>query len=984
MTNRPQSETAENNQDRPAGKNSGGNRPTAVVGIGSSAGGLEALNQFFQAMPAASGLAFILVSHLAPHHDSMLPSLIGDKTKMVVRQVSDNQLIAADHVYIIAPDKELSIIDGTLHLLPRKKANVNFRPIDVFFRSLAKDVGNKAIGIILSGTGTDGTLGVKAIKEAEGLVIIQDKDSAKFPGMPASAQATGLVDHILYPEKMPAQLLDYIRHNHTMTQKIPPSEEDSAIHALQKVVLIIRNVTGHDFSLYKKNSIYRRIERRMYVHRLQSIDDYVNFLNDSEREVRILFKELLIGVTSFFRDPEAFAMLREKYLLQLVQSKPDGYNFRIWVPGCSSGEEVYSVAILMQECLTAAGRNFTVQIFGTDLDEEAINIARAGVYPDMIAIDFAPERLEKFFNHVDNTFQIKKNIRQMVVFAEQNVAKDPPFTKLDMLCCRNLLIYFGAELQTKLLSVFQYSLKPGGILFLGSSENIGRSTEQFAILDKKWKIFERRTSHGAVERPMQQLDSPLFPRLPDERMDTESKTIKDAGTVNLLQAILHESKVPICVVVDDNANLVYAHGRTGRFLELADGRANNNILLMARPGLKVALTSAIRQMSNERCGEIRKNVRVRNEGGSQRINLIIRPLQIAIKGIRGLILIIFEEVVNDSKNKQDGKIDSDSRPKPSDQRRIEEELHYTRENLQTSIEELETSNEELKSTNEELQSANEELQSTNEELETSKEELQSLNEEASTVNAELQGRIDELVSANNDIKNLLDATDIATIFLDNELNIRRFTPSIAQFFHLSAADIGRSIEHFASSLVDVDIKERAKLVLRTLERHESVIEDKAGQKYRMRVRPFRTVNNAIEGIVITFDDISEYTRMVETQAESEKSWQELVHHSPIGVFVIEGGLLRYINPTCCTLLGTQSEGELLGTSIAHRLQRNCRSEFLAWLSSFEDGKTEEPTINATFMRMDGSTICCNILAAPIYYKGMKSLVLYVREVPETN
>ena len=976
MTDRHQSETPKNKQDSSADKRSAGSPPTAIVGIGSSAGGLEALNQFFEAVPDTSGCAFVLVSHLDPQHDSMLPSLIGDKTRMAVCQVTDGQAVAANNVYIIAPGKELEITDNTLHLLPRKKGEANFRPIDVFFRSLAKDAGEKAIGIILSGTGTDGTLGVKAIKEAGDWLWFRTKIRPNFPVCPSVPRLPAWSTISLSPKKMPEQLLKYIRHDPQTEQKPDFQQEDQLSGALQKIMVMIRNVTGHDFSLYKKNTIYRRIQRRMYVHQLQSIDEYVNFLNDSDREVRILFKELLIGVTSFFRDADAFTLLREKYLLQLMENKPDGYHFRIWIPGCSTGEEVYSVAIIFQECLTALGRNFTVQIFGTDLDLEAINIARAGVYVEGITIDVGAQRLDRFFNHVDDTFQIKKYIRETVVFAEQNVVKDPPFTKLDMLCCRNLLIYFGPELQKKLLPIFHYSLKPGGILFLGSSENIDRSTDHFALLDKKWKIFERR-SNG--EYRTQLPGGTFFHRLPDEHMAAETTPKKDDGTVSLLQAILHESKAPICVVVDDKADLIYTHGRTGRFLEPADGKASNNILRMARPGLKAALTSAIRQMSSGRSEIVRQNVRIENEAGSQLINLIVRPLHITIKGIRGLMLIIFEENIDGHGEKHDTAIDSDTQQKSGNQQKIEDELRYTRENLQTSIEELETSNEELKSTNEELQSANEELQSTNEELETSKEELQSLNEEASTVNAELQGRIDELVAANNDIKNLLDATAIATIFLDNRLNIRRFTPSIGSFFHLTGGDIGRSIEHFATTLVDVDIKKCAEIVLRTLEKHESVIKDKEGQKFRMRVRPFRTVSNAIEGIVITFDDITEYTKMVETQAENEKSWQELVHHSPIGIIVIEGELLRYINPACSRLFGVTAQGELLGNSITHRLKSDCRSTFIAWLNSAQAGKDEAPPTTTTFISMDGSPVRCNILAAPISYKKSKSLVLYIRE-----
>ncbi len=590
-----------------------------------------------------------------------------------------------------------------------------------------------------------------------------------------------------------------------------------------------------------------------------------------------MFKELLIGVTGFYRDPEAFELLKEQYLFKLLHSKPDGYHFRIWIPGCSSGEEVYSIAMIFQEYLQTIGRDITVQLFGTDLDHEAIGVARAGIYPNTIAGDVSPERLDHFFTKVDDCFQIKKNIRELVIFAEHNVIKDPPFTKLDMLCCRNLLIYFGSELQAKLLPIFHYSLQPEGLLLLGSSENIGRSTDQFTLLDKKWKIFERRRDRTGIPSTLQLSRSDYFHRRPGKHVEEEAKAIKDTGTANLLKAILNLTNVPVCVVVDDKAELIYAHGRTGHFLEPAEGEVSNSILRMARPGLKAALIKAIKKMADDRSEVICENLRVRNNGSSRLINLIVKPMQQSLRGARGLMLIIFEEISGQGGKKVESGREGAKPVKTADYLKIEDELLYARENLQITVEELETSNEELTSTNEELQSANEELQSTNEELETSKEELQSLNEEASTVNSELQLRIDELTSANDDIQNLLDAVNIATIFLDNQLKIRRFTPSITNFFHLTPTDIGRSIEHFASSLVDVNIKELSRLVLRTLDKHESVIEDTTGQKYRLRIHPFRTANNAIEGIVITFDDISEYVRMVDTLAENEKTWQELVH-----------------------------------------------------------------------------------------------------------
>lgn len=952
-----------------------------VVGIGSSAGGLEALTQFFIAMPEDSGLAFVLVSHLDPKHNSMLPELIQNKTKMPVHQISDNMHVAANRIYVIPPDKKLAILHGSLQLLNREQTESLHHPIDTFFRSLAEDQGNKAVGIILSGTGTDGTLGIRAIKANGGLIIVQDKDSAKFDGMPSTAAATGLSDHILPPGKMPEQLLHFLRHYNEVEKAIGHIEEDKITLALQKIFVLIRSVTGHDFSQYKKNTICRRIERRMYVHQIDTIDDYVGYLQESEREVFILFKELLIGVTSFFRDGETFKLLKEKYLLNLLQNKPDGYDFRIWVPGCSSGEEVYSMAIIVKECLENLGRNLNIHLFGTDLDKEAIRVARAGIYPDSISLDVSPERLEKFFNKVNGHYQIKKTIRGMAVFAEQNVIKDPPFTKLDMLSCRNLLIYFGPELQEKLLPTFHYSLRPGGILLLGTSENIGRAKDQFTLLDKKWKIFERRTNHDGKTSSITLPTLGHAERTPVEDPAVAARTSSDIATIRLLKAILSQSDLPVCVVVDDKADLIYAHGRTGRFLEPAQGEASSNILQMARPGLRAGLTHAIREMSAERAEISIKNLRVQNNGDSQDINLIVRPLPDMQSGHRGLMLIIFDETRNEKAKKathrSKGYISEENQDATvQDTKRLEDELRYTRENLQTTIEELETSNEELKSTNEELQSANEELQSTNEELETSREELQSLNEEASTVNAELQGRIDELVSANDDIKNLLDATDIATIFLDIDLNIRRFTPLIANFFHLTPSDIGRSIEHFATTLQDVDIKKHATQVLRNLEKYESLVADNRGQQYRMRVRPFRTVGNVIEGVVVTFENVTEFQNMVDALAESEASWQELVEHTPVGIFVLTRENFSYINPTGCEILGASSPDQLLGTSIIERVHEESRERWVEQLKSMKSERKTVPAGKEKYLRLDGSTIQCDVSVAPIVYKGKQSAVIY--------
>ena len=831
-----------------------------IVGIGASAGGLETLETFFKAMPADTGIGFVLVVHLDPTHISLLPELLQKHTRMPVCQIEDGMAVEPNHLYVIPPNKKLTILHGTLQLMELSQPRGRNLPIDSFFRSLAKDQERHAIGIILSGTGTDGTLGVKAIKGAVGMVMVQDEESAKYDGMPRSAISTGLVDYVLPPGKMPEQLLKYTRH---ATKRVAPritSAEGPIPQALQKVFVILRARTEHDFSLYRKNTICRRIERRMDVHQIDDISDYVRYLQESDREAGILFKELLIGVTSFFRDPEAFQTLQTKVLPVLLAGKPDDYAVRVWAPGCSSGEEAYSVAILLHECMAQIGHHFHVQIFGTDLDEDAINVARAGLYPESIMADVGPERIKRYFTkEEDGHYRVKKLIREMLVFAPQNVIKDPPFTKLDLLCCRNLLIYLGTELQRKLLPIFHYSLKPHGILFLGSSETIGTATDLFAPSHKKWKIFRHKPT-GEAARPM--LD---FPAQPDayEAHDLELpravQKAEELSALQLVETILQQTETPPCAIVNDAGNVVYIRGRTGRFLEPAEGKASVNIVQMARPGLKKELAAAIRQVATHKQETVCKGLQVDNDGGKLFLNLTVRPIleQIAM---RGLMMVVFEETAPPTKP---GK----TSPKPVRLKRkgrsveeLEQELQHSKENLQTSIEELETSVEELKSTNEELQSTNEELQSTNEELETSKEELQSLNEESATVNGELQARIDQVSKTKDDIKNLLDSTEIATLFLDTELRVRRFTPPATAIIPLTAADSGRPIKHLASTLVDTDLAEYGQQVLKDLAVKEAEVLSKDDCCYVMRVRPYRTVGNVIDGVVITFVDITERKR----------------------------------------------------------------------------------------------------------------------------
>ncbi|MBU4261692.1 MAG: PAS domain-containing protein [Proteobacteria bacterium] len=812
-----------------------------VVGIGASAGGLEAFETFFAAMPADAGIAFILVPHLDPTHISIMPELIQKRTAMRVLQITDGMPVEPDTVYVVPPNQNLSILNGTLQLMELSRPRGVNLPIDSFLRALAQDQGSNAVCIILSGTGSDGTLGVKAIKGEAGMVMVQDEKSAKYDGMPRSAIATGLADYVLPPGEMPEQLIKYLRHAvHKSTTAIL-ADDGRMPDALQKICILLRTRTGHDFSLYKKNTILRRLERRMHVHLIDEVKDYVTYLQKSEVEIDILFKELLIGVTNFFRDQQAFEALREKILPELLKDKSEGDTLRVWVAGCSSGEEAYSVAILLQEVLEDQGRRLNVQIFGTDIDEDAVAAARAGIYPASIIADVSPARLKRWFSKEDNHYRIKKSIREMVVFAVQSIIKNPPFTKLDLLCCRNLLIYLGPELQKRLIPLFHYSLKPAGILFLGTSEAIGQAHDLFAIADRKWKIYRRKPLTVDARQVMELPAVPVIKQSAKPVLLEPIRKAEELSAFQLVETILKQVNAPPCVIIDEASNIIYVHGRTGRYLEPAMGKASVNILEMARPGLKMDLEAAIRTVAASQQECVRQGVAIEHNGGHLAIDLTVKPVR-GHRALRGLMMVIFKETDSPLEKKSALK-QSRAGTKNATVETLEQELRYTKENLQTTIEEL-------KSTNEELQSTNEELQSTNEELETSKEELQSLNEEAATVNAELQSRIDELSKINDDMKNLLDSTEIATIFLDIDLCVRRFTPKALGIIPLTSGDFGRPINHFATSLIDMDLAEDAHEILQNLGMKEKEVRSKNGAFYRIRTRPYRTINNVIDGVVI--------------------------------------------------------------------------------------------------------------------------------------
>ncbi|MHB8762912.1 MAG: chemotaxis protein CheB [Deferrisomatales bacterium] len=851
-----------------------------MVGIGASAGGLEALEQFLDHAPADSGIAFVVVQHLDPNHKGALPELLQRRTRMEVRQVEEGMRVEPNHVYVIPPNRDLVLEGGTLRLREPAEPRGLRLPIDSFFRSLARDLEERAIGVILSGMGADGTLGLRAIKENAGLTLVQDPASAKYDSMPRSAIDAGVADFVAAAEELPVKLL--ASFHGTLVAEVEDQEaEGKSPSALEKIIALLRIRAGRDFAPYKRSTISRRVERRMGIHQLRKIDRYVDFLHDNPQELQLLSRELLIGVTSFFRDPKAFAALGEKALPALLASRPAGRVFRVWVPACATGEEAYSLAMLLKEALEEAmeeaGRSGgdRVQVFATDLDPDAIARARLGVYPESIAADVSPERLRRFFVKEGGAYRVAKELRDTVVFAPHNVITDPPFTKLDLLSCRNLLIYLTADVQKKLLPLFHYSLNPEGILFLGSAETAGGFPDLFSPIDPQAKLYRRRPSTAAAR-------AVEFPSSYTPFEDGELGAVRGVprspggGLQELVDGVLLREFGPPCVLVDERGDLLYVHGRTGKYLEPAAGKANLNLFAMAREGLRHPLWSAVQKAHEGREPVRCKGLRVKTNGTHQLVDVTVKPLE-EPQALRGLLLVVFEEVAAPRRRSRSRLAHAGGGEAPPGRvEELERELRQSREYLQTTQEEMQTSQEELKSANEELQSTNEELQSTNEELTTSKEEMQSLNEELISVNTEMQAKIEELSRTSNDMKNLLNSTDIATLFLDNDLNVRRFTPQTTRIIKLIPGDVGRPVTDLVSHLDYPGLAEDAREVLETLVVRERDAAATEGRWFQVRVLPYRTYENRIDGVVITFTDITVAKRLEQALRDAEQAAQRRI------------------------------------------------------------------------------------------------------------
>ncbi len=885
-----------------------------IIGIGASAGGLEALELFLKNVPPLSGMAFVIVQHLDPTHKGIMAELLQRSTPMTVLQITDDLVVKKNHVYIIPPNKDLTLFHGVLRLLDPVKPRGLRLPIDYFFRSLADDLRELSIGVILSGMGSDGMLGLRAIKEIGGGAFVQDPLTSKFDGMPRSSINAGLADVVAPVEELPGKIINFFHHRPHLGSGSNSILQDKSQSAFDKIMLILRHQTGHDFSFYKKGTLYRRIERRMGIHNIERISDYVRFLQENTTESELLFNELLIGVTSFFRDPSAWEKLKSGAIPFLLASRPEGGVLRAWSVGCSTGEEAYSLAIIFRETLEELKRpkNYSLHIFATDLDKHAIDIAREGFYPRNIVADVSEERLRRFFTRDEEGYRVNKSIREQIVFAPQNLIKDPPFTKLDILVCRNLLIYLEPELQKRLVPMFHYSLNPGGFLFLGSAENMYGDSDLFIPFEGLAHIFQR-TDNTSVPKFVDFADtfSGLFQRSAPKNTSDQLKE-SPASISTLAERLILKDYAPVSLLTSRQGDIVYINGRTGDYIEPISGKANWNIFAMVREGLKFSLSNLFEHALRSNTRVTVKDVLLKKSNESVMVDMTVEPINKPDQ-LSGMFLFVFTEKGVVEKKNIKAKQGEEEKLSP-DQKLLVEELKLVRSELIATHEDMQTSQEELKSMNEELLSANEELQSTNEELSTAKEEMQSLNEELQTVNQELQGKLDELGRTSDDMKNLLNSTEIATLFLDEQLNIRSFTRAMTTISKFMPIDKGRPFSDIASILTYPELRDDALAVLNTLVFKEKQISTTDDRWFLIRIMPYCTQDNHINGLVITFIDITLSKKLELKLRDVEKRFTVLFKQMPVcSLFLNADGTISMVNPAAERFFGLTGP-EMVGRS----------------------------------------------------------------------
>jgi two-component system CheB/CheR fusion protein len=858
-----------------------------IVGRGASAGGLMALEQFLRNVPPDLGVGFVVVQHLDPEHTSMLVELLQRVSAIPVVEVTDGMEVRPSTVHVIPPNRELEVFDGALLLTTPTAPRGQRMAVDGFFRSLADERGPGAIGVVLSGTGSDGSLGLRAIHDAGGVCLVQAPASAKFDGMPRSALAAVASSLVAPAERLPALLagaLGTLQH-----RARPPMASRAGAASLDGVFTLLRSATGRDFSQYKRTSVVRRVERRMAANGIEDVEGYARHLREHPAEVKTLLQELLLNVTSFFRDPEAFAALRSEVLEKLVEGKDEGEPVRVWVGACSTGQEAYSIAILLRELMDQARREVKVQIYGTDLDEDAIAAARAGVYPAAIATDVSPERLHRFFVAEEASYRVRREIRELVVFAVQDLIKDPPFTRLDLICCRNVFIYLEPALQDRILTLFHYALRPGGVLFLSPAEGIGTHADLFVPIDRKWRLF--RAQRGVAPGRILPISG-----MPWAKVSAGGEPVRRSRPTDfaeITRALLLQHHAPAAVLTDRAGTILYVHGDTGRYLRPAPGQPTLGVTEMAQAGLQPELRAAFQRAVTRGKPEHRPGIRFGRRGLTLTVDLTVRPVA-GPKGAPELVLVSFQE----GRVAPTGRVGrAKGGARAADALHIKDltqALAHSEERLQATVEEQQSAHEELQSTIEELQSTNEEAQASNEELETAKEELQSVNEELTTVNAELQSRVEQLTGVQDDMKNLFEAIRIGTVFLDEHLRVKRFTREACRVYRLAPSDVGRPLADIKSNLVGPDPLAEAQAVLDTLVPVEREVRSSDGAWYQARLLPYRTVDDVLRGLVLTFTDISKRVE-AESMARAERELAERVVDTVREPLLVLDGALRVVS-----------------------------------------------------------------------------------------
>ncbi len=828
-------------------------------------------------------MAFVLIPHLDPSHESMMVELLGKLTSMPVIEAKQGMVVLVNCVYIIPPSFFLSISEGQLQLNAPPMHHGWQTSIDYFLRSLAKDQGERAIGIVLSGTGSHGTLGVREIKLLGGMVMAQEPDTAEYNQMPLSAISTGVVDYVLPPEQMPAAIVNYIEqpYLHSTSEEVATAEKSSEI--LNQILILLQSRAKYDFRPYRKPMVLRRILRRMGIVQIENMSLYLEYLQSQPQEITALYKDLLISVTAFFRDPDAYQVLEQEIIPALIARHNSDLPIRVWVAGCATGEEAFSIAMLLWEAMVAANLSVNLQLFASDIDADAIEVARTGVYPASIAGDVSPERLRKFFVMLDEQhYQINKELRKLVVFSHQNLIGDAPFSKLDLISCRNLLIYLEPEMQNNVLSLFHFALVPGGYLFLGPSETTGRSSELFETISKKWRLFRRVDSakRELIKIPFRKSTEPYNVIASGSPLGIHRKSFRE-----ITEKLILNDYAPAAALCNHSLEVLYVTGPLVNFLEFPRGELTKDLLAMARPGLRTKLRATCRKAIQENQTVVASDIRVNRGGHYVKCSITVRPL-LEPKEVAGLLLILFYEQMNANELEKNSEpmigssVETNTHTEDSQlAQQFEVEIKSMSEELHSTIEEMESSNEELKTSNEEVMSINEELQSVNEELETSKEELQCLNEELTTVNGQLQEKVNELKQATDDLTNLMSSTEIATIFLDKQLNIKRFTPPTKFLLNLLPADVGRPLKDIAPNFADDTMLKECSLALESEKSLEQEIETHEHRHYLRRILPYRTSDNHVGGVVITFIDLTQRKEAEAIQREKDARHFAALHES---------------------------------------------------------------------------------------------------------